>query len=597
MSTYRAGFSEEAFQREQGRIAADKARQRRLARASLLVYTWVATCVLLSLAIAAWLSRKLVFGTFLTPDLWFAIVALVLLWIGLRALWLQLEDVPGVLLAREDAKVLFDVLDRLREKLGGPRIDRVLLDTQFNLSIRRQPRFGRYGGKINCLSIGLPLLLALDRRRFFALLAQEYGRFHGGRGRLALWIHQNVPRLMYRFLPARSLAAARAEQVTADRISRRLLGRHVAAAALIEFTVKEDWIRREFWSAHWRAAAASLTPLPPFAAMRVLAATPPPDEFSRESLRRALVRPSDPKHPLSLLLDRLEALRASPQLPAWSASPAIKIFGERGQQWLADFDRQWCRDNAEEWKLHRAYLTRLRERGQSLASRFRKISPDELIEVAGLMRRLDVEADLQSVYERVLQLAPGHPGALRGLIDCLPESEWTRRVTCASMLFNTSEGSRGWASRAAVAALEKNAGDSEDEEAELHHWRARRDEAEGLERRAQQELAGSACFESIAPNDLGESDKGELLSRLARCAPVKRAWLVRKRLKEMASRRCYIIFLELQGLDDDRRYLLCRELETSLELPGLTLALSAGRAPSLVDIKRRAFDPIYVREA
>ena len=594
---YQAGFGEETFQKQQGKIALSEARRRRAARASLLVYAWVASCVLLSLAIAAWLSRKAVFGNFVTADLWFAIIALVLLWIGLRALCLQLEDVPGVMLVKEDSPVLFEVLDRLRDKLGGPRIDRVLLDTQFNISIRRQPRFGRYGGKINCLSMGLPTLLALDRRRLFALLAQEYGRFHGGRGPLALWIYQNMPQRVRSLLPERSLADARAEQVKADQISRRLLGRHVAAAALIEFTIKEDWVRRQFWSAHWRAAAASLMPLPPFAAMRVLAATPPPDEFARESLRRALARPRDPKHALSLLGDRLEALRASPHVPAWSSSPAIKILGERGEDWLAEFDRQWCGDNADEWKLHRAYLSRLRERGQYLAERFRKSSADELIEVAELMRRLDVEADSRSVYERVLQLAPGHPGALKGLVQCLPESDWQRRVACASMLFNISESSRGWASRAAVATLEKHAGDSDDDEAELQYWRVRRDESEGLEHRAQIELARSSCFDAIAPNDLGESDKGELLSRLARCTSVVSAWLVRKRLKDMASRRCYIVFLEMQGLDEDRRYLLCRELEASLELPGLTLVLSAGRALSLPEIRRQAFEPIYVRQS
>jgi len=132
-------------------------------------------------------------------------------------------------------------------------------------------------------------------------------------------------------------------------------------------------------------------------------------------------------------------------------------------------------------------------------------------------------------------------------------------------------------------------------DADLQRWRDRRDAAEDMERRATRELAESPFFVSIEPSDLKEFEKGELLSRLARCPPVARAWLVRKRLAGFGSRRCYIIFLELPGLDDDRRHQVCRELESTLELPGLTLAVGAGRTPRLSEIRRHAFEPVYVR--
>ena len=76
-----------------------------------------------------------------------------------------------------------------------------------------------------------------------------------------------------------------------------------------------------------------------------------------------------------------------------------------------------------------------------------------------LMLRLDVDADVRSLYERVLQLAPGHPGALRGLVQCLLDAEWELRMACASTLFDNSDAHRCWASRAAVMTLEKHAGE------------------------------------------------------------------------------------------------------------------------------------------
>jgi hypothetical protein len=595
-----ANFIEETAQSEPIAWAQPEAGAPRASRRPNLAHVWITSCLLLSLAIAGWLGLQLLHRDWSWAYAGAGVVAGLLLWMGLAALW-QMEDTAGVVLSWADAPALFEALERLRKKLKGPRIERVVLDTQFRVSIRRERRFGSFGGTLNGLTIGLPLLLAMDRRRVLALIAHEYASFQGGRGPLAQWFYQSLqglPRVHFSGRSAHKLKKIRRREIEADRLSRKLLGRHVAAAALIEYTVKADWMLQEFWPGHWRAASASLKPVPPFAAMRVLAAVPPPEDFAQESLRRALARPSDPEDSLSLLRDRLDALRSGRQLPAWSSGHAIGLLGDRGPEWLEEFDRQWCSDNAAEWKLHRTYLGRVRVRGQWLARRFRRSTADDLIEVAGLMRRLDVDATVRELYERALHLSPGHARALRGLLECLPEDERDLRMACAGTLFDISDSHRSWASRVAVSTLEKNLGNDEaveDEDNGLAHWRARRDEAEELERRAQLELARAECFDSIAPGDLNEFEKGELLSRLARCRPVARAWLVRKELNEFKSLRCYIVFVELSGMRWEKRSDLCRELERSLQLPGLTRVVAAGRNPTLAHIRRGAFDPVYVR--
>jgi len=563
---------------------------------------WAASCLLLSLAITVWLGLQMTLGAWTGAYVGVGALAAFLLWIGL-AVVLQLEGTPGVVLSSADAPALFEALVQLRNTLKGPRIDRVVLDTQFTLRLQREPRFGRFGGAMNRLTIGLPVLLVLDRRRLLALLAHEYVDFHGGRGPLARWFYKalrGLPRLRFSLVASplqRRKMRRRAMQ--RQRLPARLLGRHAAAAALIEYAVKADWIRQEFWPGHWRAAATSMKPLPPFAALRArAAAAPPPDDFARESLRRALALPVDPEDSLSLLRDRLDALRASRQLPAWSTGQAFSLLGPWGQERLDEFDRQWCRDNAVEWKLHRTYLGRVRVRGQWLARRFRRSSADDLIEVAGLMRRLDVNAKVRELYERALHFTPAHAGALIGLLQCVPDSERQLRMACAVTLFDISDSHRCLASRAAVATLEKVLceGESADgDHAELARWRARRDEAEELERRARQELASADCFDSISPGDLNEFDKGELVSRVARCLPVARAWLVRKQLTDLASQRCYLVFVELSGVGNEQGRGLCRELEQAVALPGLTRVVAAGRSPTLGAIISRAFEPVYVR--
>ena len=106
---------------------------------------------------------------------WLLLFALGLLWATLRALWVRFDEPDGVPLEREDAPALFEALDRIRQRIDGPAVHRIYLDSEFNASIRQLPRFGLFGGAVNHLSIGLPLLMALDRRRLLSVLAHEYG--------------------------------------------------------------------------------------------------------------------------------------------------------------------------------------------------------------------------------------------------------------------------------------------------------------------------------------------------------------------------------------------------------------------------------------
>ena len=55
------------------------------------------------------------------------------------------------------------------------------------------------------------------------------------------------------------------------------------------------------------------------------------------------------------------------------------------------------------------------------------------------------------------------------------------------------------------------------------------------------------------------------------------------------------MFVELPGMDDESRYHLCRALERNLSLPGPGLVLWAGESPTLQQIERSAFEPIYTR--
>ncbi len=604
---------------EQASADDSQAYRRSVAGFAALGYLWVLGCFVASLGLFTWAVRAMAQGPVKGFQIVLLLSAVGLLWTSVRALWCRLDAPTGTALAHSDAPELFEALERIRQKIKGPPIHHVLLDGSFNASISQIPRWGLFGGATNYLTIGLPLLLAIDRQRFLGVMAHEYGHLRGGHGQFAAWIYrtrQSWMKLEYgmrndtgilaaatqaflrwyfpRFL-AKSFALARQDEFEADRIAGKLVTRDVAGAALTEIAIKGHWLASHFWPLHWSAAGRSPQPIGPFGAMRTLLAQPLPEPFAREALREALAQLSDEEDTHPVLRDRLEALRVHQQVPPWSTRPALELLGTAGGQWLAHFDKEWCRDNASDWKLHHAYLRRVQVGIDTLCASMRRNNADEMTQLGDLQRRLDPQADVRATYERALQLTPGHAGALRGLAQCLSDHDEAAQLDCLDQLAELSAPHRWWACRTAVQTLEKAVARGDGDDKALRRWRERLRLADEAEARAWEELSATPFFQAITRHDLNDFEKGEFHSAMARCKPVVRAWLVRKTLNEFAYRRCYLLFLELPDMDDGDRYTLCRKLEHTLDLPGQVLVLWAGHSPTLQDIQRNAFDAVYVR--
>ncbi|QSI29320.1 M48 family metalloprotease [Variovorax sp. RKNM96] len=599
--------------------ADNSARYRRsVAAFAALGYLWVLGCLGLSVGIIAWVVSSLGRERFSVSHGWLLAFSVGLLWATVRALWVRFDEPEGKELSRADAPALFEALDRIRGKIKGPPVHRVYLDDDFNASIRQVPRFGLFGGAVNSLSIGLPLLMMLNRQRLLSVLAHEYGHLRGNHGKLSAWIYRTrlswlkldaslqsdegvmalVSQAFFRWyfprFAAKTFALARQDEYEADRISGRLLGTAVAAAALTEIAIKGNWYANEFWPSHWARAELEPQAPGPFAALRKLAHTPPSDDFARQALREAMRRVSDLDDTHPVLRDRLEALGQKAVLPPWSERPALDLLADSAK-WIGHFDNQWRRAHASDWKQHHAHRARIRERIAVLAARGERNTPDEMVEWADSERRLDPAALVRVRYESALRIAPEHPGALRGLVQMLPVSDRAGRLAVLERLHQSGAASRWWAAKSAVASLEDPDAGPHDEEA-LKLWRGRLKEAEEAEARAWEEITETPFFSQIGRHDLNDHELGELKADLVRCLPVSRAWLVRKNLREFPWRRAYIVFVELPGLDDGDRWQLCRQLEQTLTLPGAALVLWAGDSPTLADIEQHAFGVAWTRE-
>ncbi len=593
--------------------------RRSVAAFAALGYAWVLGCLVLALGMVAWALPPLLEGRFKFGFVMVLISGLTLLWTSLQALWLRSDAPDGVEITAVEAPALFEALERIRRKIKGPHIHHVYLNDEFNACIRQQPRYGLLGGAVNHLTIGLPLLMALDRQRFLAVLGHEYGHLRGDHGRFAAWIyrtrmawmrmHQGLGddgnvvaaasnAFMRWYLPrfaARSFALARQDEYEADRIAGRLVGREVAAAALIEIEVRGTWMERHFWERHWSKAADHPVPVGPYRSLRKRLARMPEPAFANDALRQALKRLSnvDDTHPG--LRDRLESLEAPPILPEWSGGSAMELLGDDAKRWIAHFDKQWCRDHATEWKQHHAWLAQVRERVQKLTAQQAQSNADEMVELARLSRHLDPRALVQPLYALALQRSPGHAGALRGLVQSLPDEDRQGKLQCLEQLWDGDGDSRWWAARTALAELETSRPGMEHDAAAYKQWRKRLERAQEAEDRAWEELSAASLFARAVRHDLSPFEQTELTTQLARYRNVARAWLVRKQLREFPRRRAYLLFVEMPGLEPDEGLALCHRLENSLSMPGPMLVMDADEASSPEELKRHAAEPVFVR--
>ena len=106
----------------------------------------------------------------------FAIPLLALSYAIVRSMWVSLPPPEGRRIARAEAPELFELCARLRKRLRGPKVHRILMTDEFNAAIVQVPRLGLLGWPKNYLIVGLPLMLAMSPRQFEAVLAHEYGR-------------------------------------------------------------------------------------------------------------------------------------------------------------------------------------------------------------------------------------------------------------------------------------------------------------------------------------------------------------------------------------------------------------------------------------
>ena len=275
----------------------------------------------------------------------------------------------GIRLSPTDAPELFRLIASMSRVLAAGRIDHVWVTPDINAAVLQRPRRGFFGRIETHLLIGLPLAHSVTRAQLMAVLAHEFSHLtlqrkgFGKYGALvrAWWLRvldrigdvfpvlgARADRWLHRFY-SNMARLARIEEFEADALATELVDADLLGGTLIEVSLKEQFLSRDYWPRVLAQSKVRAKPLVrPYRDLGLGMAA----GFMRAPTDDAL----SGDEPCSLhpsTRERLRALHASPRSP----QPGEQTSA--AQHYLAPllltlawvFDRAWWQGVRPDWQL------------------------------------------------------------------------------------------------------------------------------------------------------------------------------------------------------------------------------------------------------
>jgi Zn-dependent protease with chaperone function len=530
----------------------------------------------------------------------------------LRALWFRFSEPEGHRLQPDEATGLHEEVERIRHQLGAARLHGIVINDALNAAAAYVPRgFGLWNQR-HYLVLGLPLMQLLNRAELAAVIAHEFGHFHGGHGRFGAWIYRlrsswyrlmegaaggwSVGQLLGLFFrwyaphfDAYSFVLARRQEYAADAVAATVAGEQAMASALVRIGLAAEWLERDFWPGVHQSEHDQSYP-PVHVHGRLSAALREYRGGDRRAPRWLLERDAgvDDTHPT--LAQRLGALQAAaaPCSDAEADDAAAALLGQALCEKLEQrFSREWREAAEKAWRARHRELELERQRLEELEAH-RERSPAERVEYAALAEAHRPGADALPLYRQALAGSPSHGwtryrlGALllkRGEaaegIECLQQAMESDAAVIAPALQSLDEHLRTQPddsdAYAVAAALRKRYG------ARVHGGNT--PEADGEWR----------------PHALDAAQIQTLARALRGFEKIAEAWVVLQPAGGASALPHYLVLVHWRGSVVSESVGLQR-LAGQLRLPGtFTLVTATTQAALARQLKAKAGDPVYRR--
>lgn len=345
------------------------------------------------------------------------VMALILLGILVRSLWVRFPKPRGRRLRRKEVPQLFALVDDLTRTLKTPKFHTILLTDEFNAGVVQIPRLGIFGWFQNYLLVGLPLMQALTLEQFQAVLAHELGHLSGQHSRFTGWIYhirqawiQLLERLQKHHEESRrgsgvwyidtimllanglgflvfgwffnwfvlrftihAFVLSRVNEYEADRCAASWAGGESTAAALVSIYIKRRYLDRVFWREIFQQVTSNATLPDPMSLMAEALKQPIAPEKLTRWLKASLAEKTTSADTHPCLTERLQALgyldkiaAIAPQLVV-RRSAAEALFDPACLEQVTDqANEAWKRSNARFWQGRANHLQDIAPKLQAL---------------------------------------------------------------------------------------------------------------------------------------------------------------------------------------------------------------------------------------
>jgi hypothetical protein len=259
----------------------------------------------------------------------------------------------GILLDRNTAPALFDLLDELYRHYRRPGIDRVVISGEFVLEIVKTPYTVLPVWSRNTLVIGLPLIQSLSPTQFRCSLARRLGQFSKHNNPLGNWLYQ-LRRIWPQYaieteiaapeiLPVRwffrvfaplyeriSLPAARLEELAADSYAMETCSDEEVLDTITTETVCRLYLEEKYWPTYRKLTTRVREILPkPHVGMASVLRTGLQGDRSQEWLMKAIEREPQCGDPMPSLGKRVENIgHQNPRMSGIAPESAATVYLE-----------------------------------------------------------------------------------------------------------------------------------------------------------------------------------------------------------------------------------------------------------------------------
>jgi len=257
----------------------------------------------------------------------------------------------GVVLDREKAATLFDLVDELGRHYRRPGIDRVVISEEFALELVKTPYCALPLWSMNTLVIGLPLIQGLSPTQFRCALARRLGQFSKRRNPLGNWLYQLrqvwpqyaiAPRAPDPgFQPVRwfflffaplyqriSLPAARLDELVADSYAMEVCSDEEMLDTISTETVCRLYLEEKYWPTYRKLTARVREIMPkPHAGMSSVLRAGLQGDKSQEWIKKAMEREPLDDDPMPSLAKRVENIgHRKPRMNGIAPDSAATVY-------------------------------------------------------------------------------------------------------------------------------------------------------------------------------------------------------------------------------------------------------------------------------